>query len=46
MIYTAQPYLNNWDGSYNSQPLQSEAYYYVIKNGDELIKSGTVTLIK
>jgi gliding motility-associated-like protein len=46
-IYEAKPYLNEWDGTSGGQMVPDGAYYYVIKcNGGEIVKSGSVTLLR
>ncbi|MBP7699229.1 MAG: HYR domain-containing protein [Saprospiraceae bacterium] len=31
VVYTAQPYLNDWKGTYNGKPLPDGTYYYVFQ---------------
>lgn len=33
-VYSAKPYLNDWQGTYNSEPLPVGTYYYVFDKGD------------
>jgi gliding motility-associated-like protein len=45
-VFRTKSYTNNWDGRFQGKPLMPEAYYYVIKNKKENIKTGTVTIIR
>ncbi|UKJ06770.1 MBG domain-containing protein [Solitalea lacus] len=47
IIYTKTGYLNEWDGSFNGQPLQEGTYYYIIDlgNGSKLYK-GYITVVR
>jgi gliding motility-associated-like protein len=44
-VFGAQPYNNNWDGTYNGEDLPAGTYYYVVKfNADGGIKTGFLVL--
>jgi gliding motility-associated-like protein len=45
-VFQAKPYTNNWDGRFQGTPLISESYYYIIKNSNQPVKTGSVTLIR
>ncbi|MEJ2004360.1 MAG: gliding motility-associated C-terminal domain-containing protein [Cyclobacteriaceae bacterium] len=46
-LFEAMPYQNNWDGTSGGKMLPDGAYYYIIRcNGNEIVKSGTVTLLR
>jgi gliding motility-associated-like protein len=45
-VFQTKNYSNNWDGRFQGRPLLAEAYYYVIKNNKENIKTGTVTIVR
>jgi gliding motility-associated-like protein len=48
IVFRAKPYLNNWDGNRNGQPLPAGTYYYILhlnqKEGKTL--TGDVTIIR
>lgn len=48
LIFHAQGYQNNWDGSFNGKPLLMDTYYYIIDFKTDAIKSlrGTVTIVR
>ena len=48
VIYTANPYTNNWRGEYNGKRLPQGTYYYVLElDVNQFIRqSGTVTLLR
>lgn len=47
ILLEEKPYLNNWDGTVQGQELPSGVYYYVIKcDDDEIVKSGSITLLR
>jgi gliding motility-associated-like protein len=46
-IFEAMPYQNNWDGTSGGKVMPDGAYYYIIRcNGNDIVKSGTVTLLR
>ena len=46
-VYTAQPYLNDWDGTFNGTSLPEATYYYIIDcDGRESRFDGTVTILR
>ncbi|UII25928.1 FG-GAP-like repeat-containing protein [Fulvivirga maritima] len=47
LLYEAQPYNNDWDGTSNGQMLADGVYYYVIKcDGSKVTKSGSITILR
>ncbi|MBL3657311.1 FG-GAP-like repeat-containing protein [Fulvivirga sediminis] len=47
ILYEAQPYNNDWDGTSNGKMLPDGVYYYVIKcDGSEVAKSGSITILR
>ncbi|MDH5381916.1 MAG: gliding motility-associated C-terminal domain-containing protein, partial [Cyclobacteriaceae bacterium] len=47
LIFSEIGYQQSWDGSNNGAAVKSGVYYYFIRlKGTELIKSGTITLVK
>jgi gliding motility-associated-like protein len=48
LVFHAQGYQNNWDGSFNGKPLLMDTYYYIIDFKTDTIKSlrGTVTIVR
>lgn len=47
-VYSARPYMNNWDGSFNGRRLPDGVYYYIIRcEGEESMpRSGSITLLR
>jgi gliding motility-associated-like protein len=47
-VYTAKPYLNDWDGTFNGKILPDGVYYFVIRcDGQEKQpKTGSITVLK
>jgi len=46
-IYSVRGYKNDWDGSYNGQPLAEDAYIYVIDSGKGIgLIRGTINIIR
>ena len=47
VLFKAQPYLNDWDGTSLGQQIPTGVYYYTINcGGDELAKAGSITLLR
>ncbi|NMM49275.1 FG-GAP-like repeat-containing protein [Marinigracilibium pacificum] len=47
MLYEANPYNNDWDGTYNGDYLNKGAYYYVIECEDDNIGgSGSIVIVR
>lgn len=47
ILVEAKPYLNDWDGTAQGRELPSGVYYFVIKcDDDEIVKSGSITLLR
>jgi len=44
-VYETTSYQNNWNGNVDGKPLQSDAYYYIIKLGNTALK-GAVRIIR
>lgn len=47
-VYKAQPYLNDWDGTFNGKQLQEGVYYFIIRcDGQESKpRTGSITLLR
>lgn len=46
LIYSAEPYKNDWDATYNGSRVTDGSYYYVITfTGSEKVFKGTVTVL-
>lgn len=45
-VYNVFDYQNNWPESSTSFPTQNMVFYYKIKKGADIIKQGTITVIK
>ncbi|OXA86302.1 cadherin-like beta sandwich domain-containing protein, partial [Flavobacterium hydatis] len=47
VVYSKKTYTNNWDGSYQGNPLSNETYYYLVDLGPDLAKlKGFITIIR
>ncbi len=47
LLFDAMPYQNDWDGTSGGKILPDGAYYYIIRcNGNNIVKSGTVTMLR
>ncbi len=47
VLYEAQPYMNDWDGTTGGRDLPSGVYYYTINcGGEELARTGSITLLR
>ncbi|HAA23047.1 MAG TPA: hypothetical protein DCP28_31370, partial [Cytophagales bacterium] len=44
VLYTAQPYNNEWDGTYQGRTLPSGIYYYLFENTEGFIYRGMINL--
>lgn len=45
-VYSAQPYLNNWDGTSLGSDLPDATYYYILDTGKGTKYKGSVTIIR
>ena len=50
LVYHANDYQNQWDGTYKGKPLPDATYYYVLNitdiNGNKYTKKGNVTIMR
>lgn len=46
VVYTAEPYLNNWDGTNLGNNLPDATYYYILDTGSGKKYKGSVTIIR
>lgn len=46
IVYTRKGYDNNWDGTYNGQPLAEGTYYYIIDLEAGKVLRGYITLVR
>lgn len=46
IVYTAQPYANNWDGTNLGENLPDATYYYILDTGVGKKYNGSVTIIR
>ncbi len=48
ILYRAKPYENNWDATYNGEPLPAGTYFYTLRvvDEDETIYSGFITVLR
>jgi len=44
-VFSANPYNNDWDGTYNGRPLSSDTYYYFLRCKDERLQTGTINIV-
>lgn len=46
-IFSAKPYLNDWDGNFNGRPLPEADYYFVVRGGGQKnLKTGSILLVR
>lgn len=45
-VYASVGYATEWDGTYNGKPVPDGAYYYVIRCGGQITKSGSVSIAR
>lgn len=48
LIYSQENYQNDWDGTFNDNPVPAHVYFYILNLGvpDEKIRNGHVTIIR
>ncbi|MFT6245799.1 MAG: gliding motility-associated-like protein, partial [Crocinitomicaceae bacterium] len=46
IVFESEAYLNDWDGTYNGDPLPEGAYYYAITCGSLESVTGSVTILR
>jgi gliding motility-associated-like protein len=45
-VYVSASYKNDWDGTWNGDPLPSAAYYYIIKSSSKGFIKGVVNIVR
>jgi gliding motility-associated-like protein len=45
-VYESESYKNDWDGTWNGNPLPSAAYYYIIKSSTKGFIKGVVNIVR
>jgi gliding motility-associated-like protein len=45
-VYRSESYKNDWDGTWNGNPLPSATYYYIIKSSTKGIIKGVVNIVR
>ena len=45
-VYRSSSYKNDWDGTWNGNPLPSAAYYYIIKSSEKGFIKGVVNIVR
>ena len=45
-VFRADSYKNDWDGTWNGNPLPSATYYYIIKSSEKGIIKGVVNIVR
>jgi gliding motility-associated-like protein len=45
-VYKSDSYKNDWDGTWNGNPLPSATYYYIIKSSERGIIKGVVNIVR
>ena len=46
IIFSSSNYNNNWQGTYNGNPLQEGTYYFIYKCADNNVHKGTVNILR
>ncbi len=46
VVYKSDSYKNDWDGTWNGNPLPSSAYYYIIKSSEKGYIKGVVNIVR
>jgi gliding motility-associated-like protein len=46
IIYHSDQYQNDWDGTYNGNPLDAGTYYFVLKSADRKGTMGYIDILK
>jgi gliding motility-associated-like protein len=46
IVYKSDNYNNDWDGTWNGNPLPSASYYYIIKSSDKGFLKGVVNIVR
>jgi len=45
-VFSASPYNNDWDGTYNGKALSNDTYYYFLRCKDGNLQKGTINIVK
>ena len=45
-VYRSDSYKNDWDGTWNGNPLPSATYYYIIKSSEKGVIKGVVNIVR
>jgi gliding motility-associated-like protein len=45
-VYKSDSYKNDWDGTWNGNPLPSATYYYIIKSSERGVLKGVVNIVR
>lgn len=45
-VYKSDSYKNDWDGTWNGNPLPSASYYYIIKSSEKGLIKGVVNIVR
>ncbi len=45
-VYKSDSYKNDWDGTWNGNPLPSASYYYIMKSSEKGIIKGVVNIVR
>ncbi len=45
-LYQSRGYDNKWDASFNNKALPSGTYYYIFKNGGDIVVKGYITVVR
>ena len=46
LVYDSKAYANDWDGTYNGNPLPEGAYYYIIDSETGGLIKGVVNIVR
>jgi len=45
-LYQSRGYDNSWEATYNARPLPSGTYYYIFKDGGNIVLKGFITVVR
>jgi gliding motility-associated-like protein len=45
-VFSASPYNNDWDGTFNGKKLSNDTYYYFIRCKDNVLQKGSLNILR